>query len=51
MREIARRTLGNSERWADVYRLNPNFRPDALVPGNSVLNLPAEAHVDPANMP
>jgi hypothetical protein len=51
MRDIAQRTLGNRDRWTEIYRLNPNNRPDAPVPGNTVLNLPAEARIEPQNMP
>jgi nucleoid-associated protein YgaU len=51
MRDIARTTLGNGDRWTDVYRLNPGFKPDMPVPANTVLSLPAEARVAPTNMP
>jgi nucleoid-associated protein YgaU len=51
LRDIARRTLGDSERWLDLYRLNPFVKPEYPVPPNTVLRLPAEARVAPENMP
>ncbi len=49
--DIARRTLGNSERWADVYRLNRNYNPAYPVSEGSVLVLPAGAHVEAEDRP
>jgi hypothetical protein len=51
MREIARATLGNAERWSEIYNLNHDFDPMLRIPGGTVLNLPNDARVDAANMP
>ncbi len=42
-REIARRTLGTSERWEDVIKLNPNLKPDATLTEGTMVRLPADA--------
>jgi hypothetical protein len=41
--EIARDHLGSSERWVDIYRLNPTIPPEQPVPAGTVLRLPADA--------
>jgi hypothetical protein len=48
MREIARRTLNDGNRWYDVYRLNPtlNPRPELPIPSGTILRLPPEAKVE-----
>jgi hypothetical protein len=51
MLDIARATLGRSERWAEVYNLNPSFRPEYRVPGGTLLRLPPDAQVTPAPAP
>ena len=51
MLDIARRTLGNPDRWREIYRLNQNYRPETVVPANAVLNLPPDARVDPDHQP
>ena len=51
MREIARLTLGNGERWKDIYHLNAQYRPDYAVPGGTVLTLPPDAKVPAAVSP
>jgi hypothetical protein len=38
--DIARRTLGNAERWSEIYRLNPRFDPSQPVPAGTELILP-----------
>ena len=43
MRDIAGRSLGNAERWVDIYRMNPSFDPARPVPAGSVLQMPADA--------
>lgn len=43
MRDIAGRSLGNPERWVDIYRMNPNFDPARPVPAGTTLQLPADA--------
>jgi len=42
-RSLARKTLGSSERWTDLYRLNPTYAPDAILPVGSTVVLPAHA--------
>jgi nucleoid-associated protein YgaU len=49
--EIARRTLGNENRWAEIYRLNPRFDPKDPVPAGSELRLPADAQVGSQSIP
>jgi hypothetical protein len=49
--EIARRTLGNENRWPEIYKLNQRFNPSYPIPGGTVLKLPADAHVEAADMP
>jgi hypothetical protein len=48
--EIARRTLGNGERWQEIYRLNPGLDPKDPVAAGTQLRLPADARVDPADV-
>jgi MraZ protein len=45
-RDVARRILGDPERWPEVYRLNPGFDPNQPVPAGSWLHLPAEGRGD-----
>jgi hypothetical protein len=49
--EVARRTLGNENRWLEIYRLNPRFDPKDPIPAGSELRLPADARVDPQSAP
>lgn len=42
-REIARRTLGASDRWEDVIKLNPNLKPDVSLSEGTMVRLPADA--------
>jgi nucleoid-associated protein YgaU len=51
MREIARATLGTGERWAEIYKLNPTFRPEYRVPGGTMLRLPPDARPDQGSAP
>jgi hypothetical protein len=53
LQEIARRTLGNSALAARVQGLNPTLSPDPRlpIPAGTVLRLPGEARVDPADKP
>ncbi|MBV9123445.1 MAG: hypothetical protein JO112_08820 [Planctomycetes bacterium] len=41
--EVARRTLGNGDRWEEIYRLNPRFDPKNPIPGGQILRLPPDA--------
>jgi nucleoid-associated protein YgaU len=51
MREVARRTLGNGDRWTEIYRLNPRFDPKEILPAGSTLQLPRDAHITPQDVP
>jgi hypothetical protein len=48
---IARTKLGDENRWPEIYRLNPSFEPTNLVPGGTVLRIPGDAKLDPADIP
>ena len=48
---IARSKLGDENRWPEIYRLNPSFEPTNLVPGGTVLRMPGDAKIDPADVP
>jgi hypothetical protein len=45
--EIARRVLGDSRRWSEIYRLNPGIRPEFAIPQGTPLRLPVAAKVQP----
>jgi len=45
-RDVARRTLGNADRWTEIYQLNSSYDPTHTVPAGTELRLPADAHVD-----
>jgi nucleoid-associated protein YgaU len=49
--EIARRTLGNGDRWPEIYRLNPRFDPKAQVPEGNILRMPVDAQIEPTDVP
>ena len=40
IRDIARRFLGNADRWTEIYRLNPSTRPELPIPTGTSLKLP-----------
>jgi hypothetical protein len=44
--EIAKKTLGNAERWGEIYRLNPQYDPKYVIPAGTSLRLPADARVE-----
>jgi hypothetical protein len=46
---IARNTLGNDLRWPEIYNLNQRFAPEVEVPGGTVLRMPGDAKIDPAD--
>jgi len=48
MQDIARRTMGNTLAWSEIYRLNPSLNPSAAtpIPAGTLLRLPSEAKVD-----
>jgi division/cell wall cluster transcriptional repressor MraZ len=43
LRDVARRTLGASERWEEIARLNPTCKPDGVLARGYVVRLPADA--------
>ena len=45
MKAVARLTLGNEQRWRDIYDLNSNLRPDDVLPPGTELKLPADARL------
>jgi hypothetical protein len=45
-RDIAARTLGNRDRWGDIYNLNGRrYPPEYPVPANTILRMPADARM------
>jgi hypothetical protein len=48
---IALHTLGDSDRWTEIFRLNPLLNPKELIPGGSEIRLPRYAHIDPQDIP
>jgi hypothetical protein len=46
IRDIARRTLGDPERWTEIYRLNLSVDPKEAVAAGTELQLPAGARFD-----
>jgi hypothetical protein len=51
VREIAHRTLGDGDRWVEVYSLNRSFDPKKVIPAGSLVRLPRDARVDPQDAP
>jgi MraZ protein len=45
LQDIARRTLGSSERWVDLHKLNPTLMPDEPLHTGTTVRLPADACV------
>jgi MraZ protein len=45
LHDIARRTLGSSERWVDLHKLNPTLAPDEPLRAGTTVRLPADACV------
>lgn len=45
LQDIARRTLGSSERWGDLHKLNPTIQPDTVLTAGTTVRLPADACV------
>jgi MraZ protein len=45
LHDIARRTLGSSERWVDLHKLNPTLKPDEPLRSGTTVRLPADACV------
>jgi division/cell wall cluster transcriptional repressor MraZ len=42
-REIARRTLGSSERWTEIHKLNPDLKPEMPLSAGTTVKLPGDA--------
>jgi MraZ protein len=42
-RDIARKTLGSTDRAEDVIKLNPSFKPDTILHEGTVVRLPSDA--------
>lgn len=45
---LAKKTLGSSERWGDIHKLNPIYRTDAAFPIGTTVRLPGDACVEEA---
>jgi len=45
LQDIARRTLGSSERWTDLHKLNPTLKTDTPLSVGTTVRLPADACV------
>ncbi len=45
LQDIARRTLGSSERWSDLHKLNPTLKPEEPLHSGTTVRLPADACV------
>jgi hypothetical protein len=43
MRAVAKFTLGNEQRWNDIYTLNPHLRPDEQLRAGTEVKLPPDA--------
>jgi hypothetical protein len=49
-RDIAAKTLNNRERWGEIYQMNNRqFPPEYPVPAGTMLRLPPDARVSPAD--
>jgi hypothetical protein len=49
MGAIAKRTLGNVERWGEIHQLNPSLETMKPLPAGTVLVMPTGAEVPPEN--
>jgi MraZ protein len=47
VQEIARRTLGNGERWTEIQKLNPTLKTTNPIARGTLVRLPADAAVSP----
>jgi MraZ protein len=47
LRDIARRTLGDAERWKEIYKLNPSLKPEEGLNSGAFVRLPSDACVPP----
>jgi len=51
IRDIARATLNDPERWKDISKLNPERNPAYPVPGLTSIKVPTDARIPAANLP
>jgi MraZ protein len=49
VQEIARRTLGNGERWSEIQKLNPTLKSGEPLVKGTLVRLPADAAVSPTD--
>ena len=47
LRDLARRTMGNGDRWSDIHKLNPSLKPEATLAPGTVVRLPGDACIQP----
>jgi MraZ protein len=47
LRDIAKRTLGDSDRWREIYNLNPSLKPEVALISGAFVRLPSDACVPP----
>jgi hypothetical protein len=45
LRDIAQKTLGNSDTWQSIHLLNPSLNPAEKVPGGTKLHMPPQARI------
>jgi MraZ protein len=45
LQDIARRTLGSSDRWTELHKLNPTLKPDVALSAGTTVRLPGDACV------
>ena len=50
MREIARLTFSDPERWRDISKLNPTIDPAYMVRGGTLIKVPSDARVEAGNV-
>lgn len=43
LRTLARQTLGSSERWVDIHKLNPTMQPEQTILAGTQIRLPGDA--------
>ncbi len=50
-RQIAQHALNNPDRWSDIYQMNSRYDTLTPVPAGTVLQLPADARLEPGDVP
>jgi nucleoid-associated protein YgaU len=48
---IAQTTLGDWQKWHEIYKLNGQIQPSQPIPAGTVLTMPAEARIPAENKP